>query len=101
MAMPVTDSYTQSHTRLQTSVTELDTATAHWRRSAANAHLAAVMGPSLRRHYRQSSSYPVRDSILNDRVVMSSESLSTLSQSEQEIALLAIEGHVVWTLLKS
>ena len=25
-------------------------------------------------------------------------SLSTLSQSEQEIALLAIEGHVTWTL---
>ena len=25
-------------------------------------------------------------------------SLSTLNQSKQEIALLAIEGHVVWTL---
>ena len=25
-------------------------------------------------------------------------SLSTLSQSDQEIALLAIEGHVIWTL---
>ena len=25
-------------------------------------------------------------------------SLSTLDQSEQEIALLAIEGHVIWTL---
>ena len=94
--MSVTDSYTQSQTRLQTSVTELNVATAHWRRNAANAHLAAVMGPSLRRHCRQSSSYSVRDSILADRVVMSS--LSSLSQSGQEIALLAIEGHVVWTL---
>ena len=94
--MSVTDRYTQSQTRLHKSVTELDTATALWRRNAANAHLAAVMGPSLRRHCRQSSSYSVRDSILADRVVMSS--LSTLSQSEQEIALLAIEGHVTWTL---
>ena len=96
MAMSVTDSYTQSQTRLQNSVTELNVATAHWRRNAANAHLAAVMGPSLRRHCRQSSSYSVRDSILADRVVISS--LSTLDQSEQEIALLAIEGHVTWTL---
>ena len=96
MSMSVTDRYTQSQTRLHKSVTELDTATALWRRNAANAHLAAVMGPSLRRHCRQSSSYSVRDSILADRVVMSS--LSTLSQSEQEIALLAIEGHVTWTL---
>ena len=94
--MSVTDSYTQSQTRLHNSVTELDTATAHWRRNAENAHLAAVMGPSLRRHCRQSSSYSVRDSILADRVVMSS--LSSLSQSGQEIALLAIEGHVTWTL---
>ena len=39
--MSVTDSYTQSQTRLQTSVTELNVATAHWRRNAANAHLAA------------------------------------------------------------
>ena len=36
--MSVTDSYTQSQTRLQNSVTEQDTATAHWRRNAANAH---------------------------------------------------------------
>ena len=86
MSMSVTDRYTQSQTRLHKSVTELDIATALWRRNAANAHLAAVMGPSLRRHCRQSSSsYSVRDSILADRVVMSS--LSTLSQSEQEIAL--------------
>ena len=96
MSMSVTDRYTQSQTRLHNSVTELNVATALWRRNAANAHLAAVMGPSLRRHCRQSSSYSVRDSILADRVVMSS--LSTLSQSEQEIALLAIEGHVTWTL---
>ena len=41
MSMSVTDSYTQSQTRLQTSVTELNVATAHWRRNAANAHLAA------------------------------------------------------------
>ena len=41
MSMSVTDSYTQSQTRLHNSVTELDTATAHWRRNAANAHLAA------------------------------------------------------------
>ena len=94
--MSVTDGYTQSHTRLQTSVTELNVATAHWRRNVANAHLAAVMGPSLRRHCRQSSSYSVRESILTDRVVMSS--LSTFSQCDQEIALLAIEGHVTWTL---
>ena len=40
--MSVTDSYTQSQTRLHNSVTELDTATAHWRRNAANAHLAAA-----------------------------------------------------------
>ena len=39
--MSVTDSYTQSQTRLQNSVTELNVATAHWRRNAANAHLAA------------------------------------------------------------
>ena len=39
--MSVTDSHTQSQTRLHNSVTELDTATAHWRRGAANAHLAA------------------------------------------------------------
>ena len=39
--MSVTDSYTQSQTRLHNSVTALDTATAHWRRNAANAHLAA------------------------------------------------------------
>ena len=39
--MSVTDSYTQSQTRLHHSVTALDTATAHWRRNAANAHLAA------------------------------------------------------------
>ena len=39
--MSATDSYTQSHTRLQTSVTELNAATAHWRRNVANAHLAA------------------------------------------------------------
>ena len=36
--MSVTDSYTQSQTRLQNSVTELNVATAHWRRNAANAH---------------------------------------------------------------
>ena len=54
MSMSVTDSYTQSQTRLQTSVTEVNVATAHWRLNAANAHLAAVMGPSLRRHCRQS-----------------------------------------------
>ena len=41
--MSVTDSYTQSQTRLHNSVTALDTATAHWRRNAANAHLAAVV----------------------------------------------------------
>ena len=39
--MSVTDRYTQSQTRLHKSVTELDTATALWRRNAANAHLAA------------------------------------------------------------
>ena len=41
--MSVTYSYTQSQTRLQTSVTELNVATAHWRRNFANAHLAAVL----------------------------------------------------------
>ena len=41
--MSVTDRYTQSQTRLTNSVTELDTATALWRRNAANAHLAAVL----------------------------------------------------------
>ena len=41
MSMSVTDRYTQSQTRLHKSVTELDTATALWRRNAANAHLAA------------------------------------------------------------
>ena len=41
MSMSVTDRHTQSQTRLHNSVTELDTATAHWRRNAANAHLAA------------------------------------------------------------
>ena len=40
-SMSVTDRYTQSQTRLHKSVTELDTATALWRRNAANAHLAA------------------------------------------------------------
>ena len=40
--MSVTDRYTQSQTRLHNSVTSLDTATAHWRRNAANAHLAAT-----------------------------------------------------------
>ena len=38
-----------------TSATELNVATALWRRSAAYAHLAAVMGPSLRRHCRHTS----------------------------------------------
>ena len=42
MSMSVTDRYTQSQTRLHNSVTALDTATAHWRRNAANAHLAAT-----------------------------------------------------------
>ena len=46
--MSVTDSYTQSQTRLQSSVTELNVATAHWRRNAANAHLAATHGPPWR-----------------------------------------------------
>ena len=72
---------------------ELNVATAHWRRNAADARLAAVMGPSLCRHrdcLQSSSWYSVRDLILNDRVVMSS--LSTLSQSGKEIALHAIEG---------
>ena len=63
MSMSVTDSYTQSQTRLHNSVTALDTATAHWRRNAANAHLAAVMGPSLRRHCGQSSSYSVSSDV--------------------------------------
>ena len=88
MHMPIIDRYThaqlQSQTRLQNSVTELNvyvaTAHMHWRRGAANAHLAEVMGSSLRRHCRdrQSSSYSltVRDSILADQVVASS--LSTL-----------------------
>ena len=43
MSMPVTDRHTQSQTRLQNPVTELSAATAHWRRNAANAHLAAVL----------------------------------------------------------
>ena len=102
MSMSVTDIHTQSQTRLHKSITiELNTATAQWQRNAANAHLAAVIGPSLRRHCRQSPLYSVRDSILADRVVMTS--LSTLDQSEQEIALLAIEGHithVIWTLAR-
>ena len=94
--MSVTDRYAQSQTRLHNSVAELNVATALWRRNAANAHLAAVMGPLLRRHCHQSSSYSVRESILADRVVMSS--LSTLSQSDKETALWAIEDHVIWTL---
>ena len=98
MYMSVTGSYTQSQTRLHNSVTELNTATAHWRRNVANAHLAAVTGPSLRRHCRQSSSYSVRESAFADRVVVSS--LSTLSQSDKETSLRAIEDHdiVIWTL---
>ena len=40
--MSVTYRYTQSQTRLQNSATELNVATAHWRRIAANAHLAAT-----------------------------------------------------------
>ena len=44
--MSVTDSYTQSQTRLHNSATALDAATAHWRRNAANAHLAAAGPPS-------------------------------------------------------
>ena len=39
--MSVTDRYTQSQTRLANSATELDVATALWRRGAADAHLAA------------------------------------------------------------
>ena len=45
--MSVTDSYMQSQMRLHNSVTELDTATAHWRRNAANAHLAAAKSPMI------------------------------------------------------
>ena len=42
MSMSVdTDSYTQSHTRLHNSATELDVATALRRRNVANAHRAA------------------------------------------------------------
>ena len=44
--MSVTDRYTQSQARLHKSVTtELNTATAQWRRmrNAANAHLAAIL----------------------------------------------------------
>ena len=100
--MSVTDSYTQSLTRLTNSITtELNVGTAQWWRNAANAHLAAVMGPgpSLRRHCRQLPSYSVRDSILADRVCrVVMNSLSPLDQVYSEIALLAIEGHVAWTL---
>ena len=49
MAMSTTDRYTQSQTRLHKSVTtELNTATAQWRRNAANAHLAAFTYHSFR-----------------------------------------------------
>ena len=41
MSMSVTDSYTKSQTRLHNSVTELNVATALWRRNAVNARLAA------------------------------------------------------------
>ena len=40
--MSVTDRYTQSQTRLRNSATELNVATALWRRDATDAHLAAV-----------------------------------------------------------
>ena len=44
--MSVTDSYTQNQTQLQNPVTELNVATAHWRRDTPNAHLAAAIAPS-------------------------------------------------------
>ena len=44
---------------------------------------------------RRRTQLGIRSSLI-ETVVMNP--LSTLNQSEQEIAVLAIEGHVVWTL---
>ena len=50
MFMSVTDRHTQSQPRLRNSVTELNVATAHWRRNAANAHLAAQLAAAAEGH---------------------------------------------------
>lgn len=79
---------------LQSAYAAQSAAWAHRVKSAGNAHLAAVMGPCMSRHCRESSEWTARDGIRSDPVL----SGAIQASSDPDTLRNAVEGHVQWLM---
>ena len=79
---------------LQSAYAAQSAAWAHRVKSAENARLAAVMGPCMTRHCRESSEWTARDGIRSELVL----SGAIQASSDPDTLRDAIQGHVQWLM---
>ena len=80
---------------LSSAITDEHSAWAAWRDHAQNAHLAAVMGPSLIRNLRPSSEWDIASAMTADQALQRE---LLLAQAAAPGLQVAIEEHIKWTV---